>query len=132
MLDSPKSEHPNIPDTDVLAAIYVGGEAVAFKTPSFGEISEITRLLSPVIGAFAGKDEEQLGFSLLAEGDRVTRALALATGKPEDWIGGLGIEDFLDLLNAAMGVYSRLLLEKVYPGVAGMLAPAGEQGGARP
>lgn len=128
MLDSPKSEHPDIPDTDVLAAIYVGGEAVAFKTPNFGELSEITRLLSPTIAAFAGNDEDRLGCTLLAEGDQVTRALALATGKPADWIGGLGIEDFLDLLNAAMGVYIRLLLDKVYPRVAGMLVPVGEEG----
>lgn len=105
---------------DILAVIAVAGETVTLKKLGFGELTETVRLLAPVIGAFAGDDNDALSDYLIVHGDAICRALSLLSGRPESWVAELSIEDVLGLLQGALDALSNYMVARVYPRVAAM------------
>lgn len=95
--------------------VTIAGEICEFHAPTFGELVEIIPAVLPVLEAFMSPQERNLPSSFFTHGDNLSRAIALATGKPVSWLDGLGLDDFLELFREFMDAYGRHLAEYSMP-----------------
>lgn len=99
--------------------VAVAGKAVAVSPLRVRQIPAFARHVAPVAAFLMNGD---LLAAVAAGGEDMVKALAVATGEPEDWLGDLLPDEFVALAAAVMEVNADFFVRRVAPA----LAAAGE------
>lgn len=102
-----------IPET---VEVTVGGETLTIGPIRIRQVSRVARHVSGIVQFF--KNEEIDFERLLCEGaEDLIEALAVATDKPNDWIGELNLDEIVRLTRAVVEVNADFFARTVLPEV---------------
>jgi len=90
----------------------VAGRVVAIAPLKVRQIPAFTRAISPVLGPLAAGD---VLTAVAVGGEDLTRAVGIATGEDEAWLGELNADDFLLLAAAVIEVNADFFARRVLP-----------------
>jgi len=98
------------------------GPLVVREIPPFSRaLRPLLPRLNAVLAGGEGVTAEVL-FDLLAEGEHLVEAVAIAVRKPATWVGGLAADDFLALVLKVLEVNADFFAQRLAPALAGRLA----------
>jgi len=120
--------------------VTAGGETLTIAPIKFGQITQASKMLAPVIKAVSsslGKPEQSIMDMasswvdlLAAGGDDLLIFLAWAIGKPREWFDTLGMDDGLSLLQAVYEENVDFFNRRVLPMLAQAPAESPQTGAA--
>jgi hypothetical protein len=113
----------------------VNGEAIVVRPLKAGQIPAFLRAITPALRHFAALEIDWLGL-LGQRGDDLLAALALAVGKPREWVNDLSADQAIGLAAQVIEVNADFLSRTVIPTLDGLflatahipVAPLPEQG----
>lgn len=113
-------------DLDTLAPasvkLIVGGEAIALKPLKVGQMPAFLRAVSPVMQSLSKPEIDWL--ALFGErGDDLLSAIAIAVGKPRDWVDDLAADEAILLAAKVIEVNADFFTRTVIPKLDGLLTP---------
>ena len=100
--------------------VTVAGEAITITPPTVAQMGKIGKLLKRLVDD--GAAERTVELLLLSHTDEVAGLVAIATGKSEDYIGGLRGDDGLQLAIAVWEVYAPFFVRRMLPMFAELAA----------
>jgi hypothetical protein len=97
----------------------VAGEAISLKPLKVGQLPAFLRVISPVMKHLSAGEINWL--ELFGErGDDLLAAIAIAVGKPRDWVDDLAADDAILLAAKVIEVNSDFFTRTVLPKLDGM------------
>lgn len=116
--------------------VIIAGEPVAIKPLKVGQLPGFLRAVSPVMQQLSGPEIDWL--ALFGErGDDLLAAIAIAVGRPRDWVDELAADEAILLAAKVIEVNSDFFTRTVIPKLDGLfpaakLAPATAAAGSTP
>lgn len=90
----------------------IGGKSVTVAPLKVRQIPPFLRAAGPAVSAlFAG----DLSDALKIHGEELIQAMAVATGEPADWLGGLEADEFLLLVGEVVEINADFFVHRVTP-----------------
>ena len=113
-------------DLDTLAPagvkLIVAGEAIALKPLKVGQMPAFLRAVSPVMQSLTKPEIDWI--ALFGErGDDLLAAVAIAVGKPRDWVDDLAADEAILLAAKVIEVNADFFTRTVIPKLDGLLTP---------
>ncbi len=113
-------------DLDTLAPasvkLIVAGEAIALKPLKVGQMPAFLRAVSPVMQSLSKPEIDWI--ALFGErGDDLLAAIAIAVGKPRDWVDDLAADEAILLAAEVIEVNADFFTRTVIPKLDGLLTP---------
>lgn len=113
-------------DLDTLAPasvkLIVAGEAIALKPLKVGQMPAFLRAVSPVMQSLSKPEIDWI--ALFGErGDDLLAAVAIAVGKPRDWVDDLAADEAILLAAKVIEVNADFFTRTVIPKLDGLLTP---------
>jgi len=113
-------------DLDTLAPasvkLIVAGEALALKPLKVGQMPAFLRAVSPVMQSLTKPEIDWI--ALFGErGDDLLAAIAIAVGKPRDWVDDLAADEAILLATKVIEVNADFFTRSVIPKLDGLLTP---------
>lgn len=90
----------------------IGGKNVTVAPLKVRQIPAFTRAISPIMGPLLAGD---MLAAVSVGGEDLVRAIAIATGEPEDWLGDLLPDEFIQLAAAVVEVNADFFVHRVMP-----------------
>ncbi len=92
----------------------IGGEVLHIGPLKVRNIPAFTRAVRPCMAQLGGDDIDWLG--LVADhGEKIIAAMAIATGKTDEWVGDLECDDLLRLVQKVMEVNLDFFAHRLMP-----------------
>ena len=112
-------------DLDALAPasvkLIVAGEAIALKPLKVGQMPAFLRAVSPVMQSLTKPEIDWI--ALFGErGDDLLAAIAIAVGKPRDWVDDLAADEAILLATKVIEVNADFFTRSVIPKLDGLFA----------
>jgi len=105
--------------------LLVGGETVAITPLKVGQLPSFLRVISPVMRRLTTPEIDWLG--LFGErGNDLLTAIAIAVGKPRDWVDELTADEAILLAAKVIEVNADFFTRTVMPQLDGLFAQAQE------
>ena len=105
--------------------LQVGGETVAIQPLKVGQLPSFLRVISPVMRRLTTPEIDWLG--LFGErGNDLLTAIAIAVGKPRDWVDELTADEAILLAAKVIEVNADFFTRTVMPQLDGLFAQAQE------
>ena len=102
--------------------ITVAGETLTLKPLKVGSLPAFLRAISPVMQSLAAPAIDWLG--LFGErGDDLLSAIAIAVGKPREWVDDLAADEAILLAAKVIEVNADFFTQTVIPKLDGLLTP---------
>lgn len=92
--------------------VAAGGKQVAVAPLRVRQIPPFARAIAPAMSAIAGGHMQDV---IIAHGESLVRAVAIATGESEEWLGDLTADEFLALASAVVEVNADFFGQRVAP-----------------
>ncbi len=113
-------------DLDTLAPasvkLIVAGEAIALKPLKVGQMPAFLRAVSPVMQSLTKPEIDWI--ALFGErGDDLLAAVAIAVGKPRDWVDDLAADEAILLAAKVIEVNADFFTRTVIPKLDGLITP---------
>lgn len=100
--------------------VTIAGEAITIAPPTVVQMGKISKLLKRLVDDAA--TERTVELLLLSHTAEVASVVAIATGKSEDFVGGLRADDGLQLAIAVWEVYAPFFVRRMLPMFAELAA----------
>ncbi len=108
-------------------AVTIAGEAYTITPPTVRQLGAIGKLLKRLFDDGAGQSTVEM--LMLSHADEMAALIAIATGRPEEQIGGLRGDHGLELGIAVWEVWAPFFGKRMLPLVAQLVAQAGRWAG---
>lgn len=100
--------------------VTIAGESITIAPPTVVQMGKISKLLKRLVDDAA--TERTVELLLLSHTAEVACVVAIATGKSEDFVGGLRADDGLQLAIAVWEVYAPFFVRRMLPMFAELAA----------
>lgn len=101
--------------TSTITTATIAGETIEVSAPTLAVLSSVLPLLIPVIDASQAAAEANWLHALEANADRLAQAIAIATGKPVEWVNDLSYQEFIELAQSVFKTYASYLRRAAMP-----------------
>lgn len=95
------------------APITVAGEAIEFQPLTEDRLKQFMSYLMPVLHASQADGDQAWLRALHDNAIALAQALALASGRPVEWVSSLPFAEFLDLARALLDAYNSHLEQEI-------------------